>query len=76
MNTAKTPMTVEQCMYDLQWQPMMLGITKQERYARARRARKERQQQREERVLFLQSMLFTALCFVIGVGLVIVGGCL
>lgn len=67
-------MTPEECMYDLQWNPMMLGETKQERYEKARRERVKHQKHREEQVLFMQSFIFSACMFFIGCGLVIIGG--
>lgn len=69
-------MTVEQCKYDLQWQPMLLGTSKEERRAIARRNRKIKQLKREEHVLFLQSMLFLGLGTCCGIGLLIMGVCL
>lgn len=69
--SSKHPMTPEQCCHDLQWQPMMLGITAAERqaaereqYARNRTRRSERQRQREETVLFMQSLICMGLCFI------------
>lgn len=66
-------MTPEECMYDLQWNPMMLGETKQERYEKSRIERAKHQRRREERVLFMQSFIFSACTFLIGCSLVIIG---
>lgn len=60
----KKAMTVEECRYSLQWQPMALAETRQERYERNRQKRAEHQREREETVLFMQSLLCMSLCFV------------
>lgn len=74
--TSQSAMTPEQCCHDLQWQPMMLGVTKSERlaaereqYAQNRARRAEKQRQREEAVLFMQSLLCMGLCFMVLVSL-------
>lgn len=69
-------MTADQCKYDLQWQPMLLGTTKEERMNKARKIRSMKQIKREEHVLFLQSMLFLSLGTFCGVGLILIGACL
>ncbi len=69
-------MTAEQCKYDLQWQPMLLGTSKEGKRVIARRNRKIKQLKREERVLFLQSMLFLGFGTFCGLGLILMGVCL
>lgn len=63
-NYPASAMTAEQAAYDLQWRPIALAETRQERYERQRAARAEHQRQREETVLFMQSLLCMTLCFV------------
>lgn len=67
----KQPMTPEQATYDLQWRPILMGITKSERlaaereqYVQNRARRLERQRQKEEAVLFMQSLLCMGLGFI------------
>lgn len=69
--TNPSAMTPEQAAYDLEWQPILMGITKSERlaveheqYAQNRARRSEHQRQREETVLFMQSLLCMSLCFI------------
>ena len=69
-------MTVEQCKYELEWQPMLLGTTKEERMRESRKRRKIKQLKREERVLFLQSMLFLSFSSIAAVGIILIGACL
>lgn len=64
-------MSAEEWSWNLQWQPMELAPTKEQRWEKARRKRKENQKRREELVLFYQSFLFCAGLAAMTVGMII-----
>lgn len=62
--------------WGLQWQPLDLAPSKEERYAQARRERRNRQRQREENVIFWQTLIFMAFVTVLAIFLILLGGTL